>query len=293
VATRLKLKDDEFDIRVRMRPEDRDSIDKIIEMTAYSPWGTTIQLKQVSQAMFVKTLPEIKRSEGQRTYLVTANIKGSFSRAVGKLRRLLNDMPEKSSVTTNIGGEMLAMRESMQSSFFAMILGAIIIYMILASQFESLLQPLIVMTAVPLGLIGAVIALFCTFKSVNAISMLGMIMLIGNVVSISIILVDRYNFTLAKTPDGDIAEHVIECTAEHIRPIMMTTLTTIIDLLPLALGLGEGAEATSPLAIAVVGGLSFALVLTLFFVPYVYKYAKTRHLPITEPAAATEPEQAF
>lgn len=285
VATKLKLKDDEFDIRVRMRPEDRDNLEKVTEMTAYSNWGMTIQLKQISQPVFVKSLPEIKRFDGERTYLVTANIKGSFSKGVAKIKDILDEIPSKSDITTSIGGEMLAMRESMQSSVFAMVLGIIIIYMILASQFESLTQPLIVMTAVPLGLIGTVITLFCTFKSINSISMLGMIMLIGNVVSISIMLVDRYNFNLAREPNADLEEVVVHCTAEHIRPILMTTLTSIVDLMPMALGLGDGSEATSPMAIAVVGGLSFALVLALFFVPFVYMMAKRKGMavvPVTE-----------
>lgn len=277
VATKLKLRDDEYDIRVRLRPEDRGDLEKVTEMIAYSPWGMTIQLKQISRAVFVKSVPEIKRSEGERTYLVTANVKGSFSKAVQKLRGILNDMPAREDVSSEITGEMLALRESMQSSVFAMVLGVIIIFMILASQFESLTQPLIVMTAVPLGLIGAVITLFLMGKSINSISMLGMIMLIGNVVSISIILVDRYNFTLSKSKGNvNLKRVVIDCTAEHIRPILMTTLTTIIDLLPLAIGLGQGAEATSPMAITVVGGLTFALVLTLFFVPFVYLVAKGR-----------------
>jgi HAE1 family hydrophobic/amphiphilic exporter-1 len=298
VATKLKLRDDEYDIRVRMRPEDRDSLEKVTEMTAYSPWGMTIQLKQISLPQFVKSLPEIKRTEGQRTYLVTANIKGSFSSAVSKLRGILKDINSSrkskkadDDITTTIGGEMLAMRESMQSSIFAIALGILIIYMILSSQFESLVQPLIVMTAVPLGLIGAIFTLLVTFKSINAISMLGMIMLVGNVVSISIMLVDRYNVTMAENPELNIHDTVIHCTAEHIRPILMTTLTTIVDLFPLALGIGEGAEATAPMAIAVVGGLSFALVLTLFFVPFVYiAVAEKRLFPA--PQTAPIPEAA-
>ncbi|MHB9155253.1 MAG: efflux RND transporter permease subunit [Endomicrobiales bacterium] len=245
-------------------------------MTAYSPWGMTIQLKQISQPVYVKSLPEIKRTEGQRTYLVTANINGSFSSAVQKLRQVLDDIPERDDITSTIGGEMLAMRESMQSSVFAIVLGLIIIYMILASQFESLMQPAIVMTVVPLALIGALITLFGTFKSINSISMLGMIMLVGNAVSISIMLVDRYNFALGRDPAARLHDVVVRCTAEHIRPILMTTLTTIVDLFPMALGLGRGAEATSPMAITVVGGLSFAMVLSLFFVPFVYITIKGR-----------------
>jgi HAE1 family hydrophobic/amphiphilic exporter-1 len=289
VATKLKLKDDEFDIRVRMRPEDRDSLEKIGEMTAYSQWGMTIQLKQISDLQFVKSMPAIRRINGQRTYLVTSEIKGSLNSGVSKIHKILNKLPPMEDVTAEITGEMLAMKESMKSSVFALVLGVVVIFMILASQFESLGQPAIVMTAVPLALIGALYTLFFTGKSVNSISMLGVIMLTGNAVSISIMLVDRYNFYLANAgPGTDIKHIILETTSEHVRPILMTTLTTIIDLLPLALGLGEGSEATAPMAITVVGGLSFALVMCLFFVPRVYLATKRYELAKVNAAGADQ-----
>ncbi len=279
VATKLKLEDDEMDIRVRMKPEDRDTLDKVMEMTAYSSWGMTIQLKQIAQASFVKTLPEIKRIERERTYLITANVNGNFTKAVKELQEILDDSYNNTNVTSVITGEMLAMKESLSQTSFAMILGIVIIFMILASQFESLLQPILVMTAVPLGVIGAILTLFMTGQSINSISMLGIIMLIGNVVNISILLIDRYNFYYSMNPDkyADILsfkELVTELTVEHIRPIAMTTLTTIVDLLPLAIGLGGGANTNQPMAIAVCGGLTFALALALLFVPYIYLYSK-------------------
>jgi HAE1 family hydrophobic/amphiphilic exporter-1 len=256
-------------------------------MTAYSPWGMTIQLKQVCTPTFIKSQPEIKRSEGQRAYFVTANIRGSFTKAVDKLRQVLSELPEKSDVTTNITGEMLAINESMQSSVFAMILGAIIIYMILASEFEALGQPLIVMFAVPLGVLGAVYTLFCTGQSINSVSMLGMIMLIGHVVSISIFLVDRYNYMLVNFPQMPLDDILIEATTYRLRPVLMTTMTTIIDLMPLALGFGKhGSGTTQPMAITVIGGLAFALVLSLFFVPLVYRL--TYHsIAVPSPETAT------
>ncbi|MCX5778866.1 MAG: efflux RND transporter permease subunit [Elusimicrobia bacterium] len=286
VATKLKLKDEERDIRVCLRPEDRDTLQKVMEMTAYSPWGMTIQLKQVSQAAMVRSVPEIKRSEGQRIYLVTAGIKGNFSDAVRKLQNILDEMPPKDDITTAITGEMLAIRESMQSSVFAMILGAIIIYMILASEFEALVQPLIVMCAVPLGVLGAVYTLFFTGQSINSISMLGMIMLTGHAVSISIFLVDRYNFMSENNAAGlPLDDLIIQATVHRLRPVLMTTMVTIIDLMPLALGLGKhGSGATQPMAITVIGGLSFALVLSLLFVPLIYRLTSKKEL--REPASA-------
>ena len=279
VATKLKLPEDEIDIRVRMKPEDRDSLDKVLEMTAYSSWGMTIQLKQIAQSNFVKTLPAIKRVEGERTYLVTANVKGNFTKAVGELQLLLDDMYYNKDVNAFITGEMLAMKEALSQVSFALILGVVIIYMILASEFESLLQPVIVMTAVPLGIIGSLVTLLITGQSINSISMLGIIMLVGNVVNISILLVDRYNYHYLKDPDKYrdmlvLKQMVISTTSDHIRPIIMTTLTTVVGLIPLALGLGEGATTNQPMAIAVCGGLTFALGLALLFVPFIYLYSK-------------------
>lgn len=283
VATKLKRKDDEIDVRVRMRSEDRDKLSKVMEMTAYSQWGMTIQLKQIAQANFVKTLPSIKRIEGERTYLLSANVKGNFAKAVQEIQTILDARYNNENVHCVISGEMLAMKEALSQVSFALGLGVIIIFMVLASEFESLFQPIIVMTAVPLGIVGAAFVLFVTGQSINSISMLGFIMLAGNVVNISILLVDRFNIMYdeeLKKGDGNrpdvlvLKKNVVEVTVNHIRPIAMTTLTTITGLIPLAVGFGGGGSTNQPMAIAVVGGLSFALVLALFFVPYIYLYTK-------------------
>ncbi|MCL1971978.1 MAG: efflux RND transporter permease subunit [Endomicrobia bacterium] len=283
VATKLKRKDDEMDIRVRMRPEDRDSLEKVLEMTAYSPWGMTLSLKQIVDHEFVKTLPAIKRIEGERTYLLSANVRGNFTSAVREIEEILKDKYNNDDVHCVISGEMLAMQEALSQISFALILGVIIIFMILASQFESLYQPLIVMIAVPLGVVGSLFVLFITMQSINSISMLGFIMLVGNVTNISILLVDRYNRMLEtesaknggkKLDMITLKRKVVETTVNHVRPIAMTTLTTITAMLPLAAGFGGKTSTNQPMAIAVVGGLAFALVLALVFVPYVYLTAK-------------------
>ena len=279
VATQLRGIEDEIDVRVRVRPEDRDRLSRIMDITVFSNWGMAIQIRQIVDASLVPTLPSIKRIEGERTYLINANVQGNFTRAAAELQTLLDERFQTNDVSTQITGEMLAMREALSQTGFAMILGVIIIFMILASQFESLTQPIIVMTAVPLGLVGALIALFVTFQSINAISMLGMIMLVGNVVNISILLVDRFNIYGAQAikANGDkplnvlqYKQLVVDVTMAHMRPILMTTTTTIASLIPLALGIGMDASTNQPMAIAVVGGLTFALALAVFFVPYVY-----------------------
>jgi HAE1 family hydrophobic/amphiphilic exporter-1 len=214
--------------------------------------------------------------------MLSSNIRGNFTEAVTSIQEILNDKYNNEDVHCVISGEMLAMQEALSEISFALGLGVIIIFMILASEFESLGQPIIVMTAVPLGVIGALFSLFVTRQSINSISMLGFIMLVGNVINISILLVDRFNLMVEKEkkknngnmPDVFVLKkNVLETTVNHIRPITMTTLTTITGLLPLAVGFGGGGT-NQPMAIAVVGGLSFALVLALIFVPYVYLVTK-------------------
>jgi HAE1 family hydrophobic/amphiphilic exporter-1 len=252
-------------------------------MTSYSPWGFTIQLKQICDFKRVGTLPAIKRIEGERTYLITSNVKGNLTQASAELESMLKERYDNEDVHCVISGEMLAMKEALAEVGFALGLGIIIIFMILASEFESLFQPILVMTVVPLGLVGAAFALFISGQSINAISMLGFIMLVGNVVNISILLIDRFNLIYAEEEQNFggkrieimlLKNRIVKSTVDHIRPITMTTLTTITGLIPLALGFGGGESTNQPMAIAVVGGLSFALVLSLIFVPYIYLYTK-------------------
>ena len=282
-ATKLKLKEDEIDIRVRMKESDRDTVEKVENMTSYSPWGFTIQLKQICDFKRVNTLPAIKRIEGERAYLITSNVKGDFTQAAQELEAVLKEKYDNDDVHCVISGEMLAMKEALSEVGFALGLGIIIIFMILASEFESLFQPLLVMTVVPLGLVGALCGLFISGQTVNAISMLGLIMLVGNVVNISILLIDRFNLfsaqemaaaSIKKMDTLKLKELVVRTTISYIRPIAMTNLTTVTALAPLALGFGGGASTNQPMAIAVVSGISFALILSLIFVPYIYLYSK-------------------
>jgi HAE1 family hydrophobic/amphiphilic exporter-1 len=269
VATKLREKEDEYDVRVRLRKEDRDDLSRIGELTVYSPFGRNIQLQQISELQFVKSLPEIRRIEGQRAYLITANVRGSFDGAIKETRAIFNKLSGPADeLSMEITGETLQLQESLSSAAFALIFGIIIVYMILASQFESLVLPVITMTTVPMGLIGAIYGLFFTFQSLNSVSMQGMVMLIGLVVNSGIILVDRYNTARQQDPTRNLKELVIDCTGERLRAVVMTTLTTVLGMLPTAMAVGKNTIA--PMSIAIVSGEMFRLVLTLFFVPSSY-----------------------
>lgn len=273
VPTQFKLQEDEFDIRVRLSAKDRADLSSIGEMTIYSQLlDRHINLSQLTEFKLVRSLPEIRRAEGQRMYLVFANVKKGFGKLVKQINKFKNELLSKEQeVDISITGELLALRESISSSFFALILSIAVIYMILASQFESLLQPVIVMITIPLGIVGAIYSLFFTFNTINSLSMLGFIMLVGIVVNNAILLVSEYNFVRENFPEKDLITIVVEVTSERLRPILMTTLTTILGLLPLALGIGSGGQtANSSMAIAMLGGLTFSLGLTLFFIPITY-----------------------
>ena len=271
VSTKFKQQDDEFDIRVRFHPKDRASMADIGELTIYSPFlNKHIFLLQLSELKVTEFPPEIRRAEGQRMYIVSANVKKGLAKVIKRIKKdidkILSKEPE---MDIDITGEALAISESLSSSIFALILAIIVIYMILASQFESLLQPIIVMVTVPLGIIGAVYSLFFTFNTINSISMLGFIMLTGIVVNNGIILVSEFNFVRENSLQKSLFDIVVEVTQERLRPILMTTLTTILGLLPMAVGLA-GETTNSPMAISILGGLTFALFLTLLFVPTTY-----------------------
>jgi HAE1 family hydrophobic/amphiphilic exporter-1 len=160
------------------------------------------------------------------------------------------------------------MSESFKSLRFALILAVILVYMIMAAQFESLWQPFIIMFTLPFSLIGVALALLVTHTSLNAIVLMGVIMLGGIVVNNAIVLIDYIN--TVRREGIEIEEAVRRAGITRLRPILMTTLTTVLGLLPLALGFGEGAELSAPLAITVIGGLSSATFLTLLVIPYFY-----------------------
>jgi HAE1 family hydrophobic/amphiphilic exporter-1 len=151
---------------------------------------------------------------------------------------------------------------------FALTLAVILIYMVLASQFGSLLHPFLIMFSVPLGFIGVVWALFLTGHTLSMVSFIGIIMMVGVVVSNAIILVDYVN--RLREHGVELKEAIVRAGRIRLRPILMTSLCTVFALIPMALGLGEGSEANSPLAVAVIGGLTVSTFLTLVFVPTLY-----------------------
>lgn len=266
-ASYFRVHDDEYDIKVRLRKQDRlnqYSLENIfIKNNIY---GINIPLSTFINIVPAKGETTIFRENQQRVMYISCNYTGSKKRLLSHLKEFQKKLPPDH--TVQISGMDKETKESIKNLIFAFILSVIFIYMILASQFESMNKPLIIMFSTPLVITGVSIGLFLTNNSINVISAIGLIMLSGIVVNNSIVLFEY--FQILRKKEKNLETVIIEGCRIRLRPIMMTTLTTILGLIPLAIGLGEGSELQSPMAIAVISGLLFASILTLVYIPLVY-----------------------
>jgi hydrophobic/amphiphilic exporter-1 (mainly G- bacteria), HAE1 family len=213
---------------------------------------------------------QVRREEQARVIPVYADVvAGGLDQAIGEIEAALADMPPSRDVRWEVGGENEEMRRSFRDLGFAFGLAMILVYMILAAQFESFVHPFTILMSVPLALVGAVLALALTGQGLNTMSLIGVVILVGIVVNDAIVKVDFINQVRA---DGaDLRQAIMEAGRVRLRPIIMTTVTTVLGLLPMALGIGRGSDLRAPLAIAVIGGLTVATALTLIVVPVVYQ----------------------
>ncbi|MFH2137263.1 MAG: efflux RND transporter permease subunit [Candidatus Omnitrophota bacterium] len=276
VASKFKEEGREIDIRVRLREEDRGDFNKISKLFIYSPVGVNIMLEQVAYLAKGFGPTEIKRESKQRVVFVSANLyKRALNDVVDEVEEIITNVKEQlpQNYSIEVGGENKEMNESFASLKFALILALVLVYMIMASEFESLVQPFIIMFTVPLSIIGVSWTLYFSRTPLSVVVVLGCIMLGGIVVNNGILLIDFIN--LARKKGLGIFEAAIQASKVRARPIFMTSLTTIFGLLPLAFALGEGAELRAPMARTVMGGLTTAAFLTLFVVPSVYILLET------------------
>ena len=187
-------------------------------------------------------------------------------------------------ITATVSGQSEEMQDSFRSMLFALVLAIFLVYLVMASQFESLVHPFVILFTIPLALVGAVLALFVTGTTINIVAFIGVIMLAGIVVNNAIVLVDLINQLRAKGTAR--FDAIMEAGTARLRPTMMTSLTTALGLLPMALGFGEGAEVRTPMAITVIGGLIVSTLLTLVVIPVVYSLMDRKRWPaaVTSPA---------
>lgn len=235
-----------------------------------------VELAQITESTAPK---EIHRINQNRVTRVTADIDGSVSldKAAQLTREAVSGIELPQNYTINVTGEEERRAESMNSLLMALVLSIIMVYMVMASQFESLLHPFTILLTIPLALVGSILLFLITGTTVNIMGVIGMVMLVGIAVNSSIILVDRIG--QLRESGLSMTDAIAEAGQQRIRPILMTSLTTILALVPMALGIGEGASLSSPMAVAVIGGLTTSTLLSLIVIPcvyYVFESAKKR-----------------
>jgi len=270
VATQFRELEKKTDILVRLDEKTRDNIESILdEKLPYH--GGAVPLRELVTYEIATGPKEIRRENQQREVLVSANLDGiKISQAAPSIREAIASLKLPANTRVVFSGEQEEMGKSFRSLIFAFSLAVLLVYMIMAAQFESLRHPLLILLTLPMGLTGAIWALLITGQTLNVISIIGMVVLAGIVVNDAIVKVD-YTNKLRSRKGMACREAIMEASRVRLRPILMTTVTTILGLLPMSLGIGKGAELQQPLAIGVIGGLLLATFLTLILIPLVYE----------------------
>jgi HAE1 family hydrophobic/amphiphilic exporter-1 len=286
VPTRFREQDRQIDIRIRNQELDRKSLNDVRNLVLPGPAGEPIRLLSVAEVTLDRGPAEIHRMQQQRAAVVTANLDGrSLGSAVTAVQQVLADHPAPTGIGPEIGGQNREMQVSFASLRFALALAVFLVYLVMASTFESFVHPFIVMFTIPLALVGVVAGLLATHTTVTVIVLIGAIMLTGIVVNNAIVLIDTIN--RLRRAGLEKAEATVQAGHIRLRPILMTTLTTILALLPMALSWGEGAELRSPLAITVASGLLVSTLLTLVVIPAAYMVVPSQVTAEKEPVASS------
>lgn len=260
---------DEYDIKVMYDPEHRQSIEDIENILLFNAQGKGVRLKEVGTVVERFNPPTIERKDRERIITVSTVVQDRpMSDIIADAQPLIDKMEVPSGVTINLSGSYEDQQDSFRDLAMLAVLIIILVYIVMASQFESFTYPGIIMTSIMFAFSGVVLILWITGTNLNVMSMIGGIMLIGIVVKNGIVLIDY--ITLNRERGMSITKSVLHAGKSRMRPVLMTSLTTILGMVPMAVGTGEGAEMWRPMGVAVIGGLTFSTILTLLFVPTLY-----------------------
>ena len=269
VPTTFTWRDKKVDIRVRLDETERDSRADVENLLINAAGQEQIRLSAVADVLMATGPADIQRIGQQRVAVVTAYVNnGDLATAAVEVRRYLDGIPHPLEVVSRVGGQNAEMEASFASLQLALLLALVMVYLVMASLFESFLHPFVIMFTVPLAGVGAAVGLWVTDTSISVVVFIGLILLVGIVVNNAIVLIDRINQLRA---DGMAKfDAILAGTTQRFRPVLMTTVTTILGLLPMAIGLGEAAEIRTPMAVTVIGGLLVSTALTLIVIPVLY-----------------------
>jgi len=267
---------DEYVIRVKIKEAEKMNLKDILDLTLTNADGQAVVLRNVVEIKPRSGPVLIQRKDQERVVIISANISGrDMGSVLSDILKRLHSVPAPQGFSILLGGDYEEQQEAFNELLLSCLLALVLVYMVMACQYESLRDPFVVMFSVPLAAIGVTIMLFLTNTTFNVQSFIGCIMLGGIVVNNAILLVDHTNL-LRRSAGMSLLEAIEEAGRRRLRPILMTAMTTITGLIPLALGLGEGGEAQAPMARAVIGGLLSSTLITLVFVPVIYSVFEKR-----------------
>lgn len=267
---------EEYDIRVRYAPEFRTSVEDIENIIIYTPAGAGIKIKDLGKVVETEVPPTIERKNRQRMIKVSGVIEGghAMSEGVQAAQTAINEANIPSELTAKVAGDYEDQQDMFVDLITLMVLIVILVYMVMASQFESFMSPFVIMFSVPFALVGVIFGLWLTNTALGVMAMIGLLILIGIVVKNGIVLIDY--LILCRERGMDILDAAVTAARSRLRPILMTTLTTVLGMIPMAIGTGEGSEMWRSLGVTVAWGLSVSTVVTLVLIPTIYCVFATR-----------------
>ena len=268
-ASKYREDGDEYDIKVRYAPEYRTSLESIENILVYNAKGEGVRIKDLGKVVERFAPPTIERKDRERIVTVSAVISGApLGDVVATGNAIIDRMEKPSDITIQVAGSFEDQQDSFRDLGTLGVLIIILVFIVMAAQFESLTYPFILFLSVPFAMSGVLMALFITDTTLSVMSLLGSIMLIGIVVKNGIVLID-YTI-LCRERGQSVLNAVVTAGKSRLRPVLMTTMTTILGMIPMAISSGQGSEMWSPMAIAVIGGLAVSTILTLIYVPTMY-----------------------
>lgn len=270
-ATTVTIDDYDYDVNLKFKDSSINSIDDIGQIKVTSASGQQVPLNAFAEIKMADGLKSISRTDGDYSVSITAKADNmDTSTASRLLTQAVNEIDMPRDYSIDVGGSAEMMNESMSSLVMAMVIALILVYMVMVAQFESFSKPFIIMFSIPFAFVGVVIALVISRISLNVVGMLGAILLVGIVVNNGIVLIDYIGQLREAKVQGTLEDIVAKGCAARLRPVLMTTMTTVVGMIPSALAFGEGGDMMQPLAVVIIGGLSVSTLVTLVLIPTVY-----------------------
>jgi HAE1 family hydrophobic/amphiphilic exporter-1 len=269
IASKFREEGDEYDIILRLEEGYRNSISDLQELTIITPAGNKIKLSELGEVKEYWSPPNIEHKRRERIVKISAKPVGiSLGELATMIKTDIKDVNIPPEIVVNVGGAYEDQMEGFQDIFLLLIMSLILVFIVMASQFESFAMPFIIMFSIPFAFTGVVLALFLTNTTLSLVAALGAVLLVGIVVKNGIVLVDYIN--LMRDRGFELYEAIAKAGHSRLRPVLMTALTTILGMVPLAMSTGEGSETWTPMGITVIGGLIFSTIVTMVIVPVMY-----------------------